>query len=196
MQSHIQTKVNPTVSDSNTDETSHQTTDRLTEIERSTKRETDRVMGERWMKEKEWAGPQRWGDSKTVICCQGPEALRFLILLATLVMNTGSDSLRHTIKVKVHPLVVSLLYMVRLPSLTLSSSRFFSGCFFALCYKVYFLLSVLIFVFVHRITKQQPTNKAISTSIPLPSLVINDKIYCKSTCTILLIKVRLILLKQ
>lgn len=54
---------------------------------------------------KEWASPRGWSDSKTVICCQGPEALRSLILLVRMLMNTGGDSRRHTIKVKEHPLV-------------------------------------------------------------------------------------------
>lgn len=43
----------------------------------------------------EWAGPRRQSDSETAICCHGPEGLWFLILLATVVMNTGSDSQRH-----------------------------------------------------------------------------------------------------
>lgn len=73
-------------------------------IDQLTIRETERLTatgknperhGRKVNEGNEWAGPRRRSDSETAICCHGPEGLWFLILLATVVMNTGSNSQRH-----------------------------------------------------------------------------------------------------
>lgn len=118
------------------------------ERERSTERERDRVIGERWMKESSGQVHVHEVTARQWYVVKNPEALRFLILLATTVMNTGGDKRWHTIKVKVHPLVVSLLSARSACRHSFfHCSRFLPGCFSAPCYKVNFLLSVLIFSF-------------------------------------------------
>lgn len=143
--------------------TSPQTIDLQWEREWLTERERERDVGKRWVKGR---SGQVHVDEVTAICCQGPDTLWFLILLATVVMNTGGDSRRHTIKVEVHPLVVSLFYTVRLPSLTLSSSLSLPGCFLAshsvVLQSQLSFESVLICLFARKITKQQPTKELVS----------------------------------
>lgn len=137
--------------------TSHQTIDRLTvghrerEIDRKRRRDLDK----RWVKRRSGPVPRGQSDSDML---SSPETQWFLILLATVVMNTGSDSQRHRIKVIVHPLVVLVLYTVRLPSLTLSSTKALPGCFLAAHSVVIqsplsFESDVFFCLFVRKITK-------------------------------------------
>lgn len=148
------------------DVTSHQTIDRLTvghrerEIDRKRRRDLDK----RWVKRRSGPVPHGQSDSDML---SSPETQRFLILLATVVMNTGSDSQRHKIKVIVHPLVVLVLYTVRCrrslfhpPRLCLAVSSPLT----LLLYKVHFLLSLTcFFVFLFaRSQKQHSTNELVS----------------------------------
>ncbi len=116
----------------------------------------------------DWADPHRWSDSETAICCQcqSPETLWFLILRATVVMNTGSDSRRHTIKVKLHPSLVSFLYtrlacrhsLFHPPPLSLAV---FHPSHCVVLQSQPSFQSVLICLFVCKIRKQLPTNEPV-----------------------------------